>query len=255
MTPTPFMDFGGQRILVTGATSGIGEAIADELCRRNAMVVLVGRNQEKLDQTGARLGEGRHESLCLDLAELDAIVPRIKTLAAERGRIYGLCHAAGVVETRPLNTFKRTSFEAMLDVNFTAGIEMARAVTRRDVIVPEGGSVLFISSIYSRIGMPGQIGYSATKGAIQAAARAMSMELARRGIRVNTLSPGMVRTPMTDIALGKLPESHVDQLQQAHPLGFGTPADVARAAAFLLDPANTWMTGTELVIDGGYTAR
>ena len=255
MATQPFMDFEGQRILVTGATSGIGEAIAAELDRRNAIVVRVGRNQAKLDETGQALTAGRHESLCLDLADLASIVPRIKRLAAERGRIYGLCHAAGVVETRPLSTFKRDSFQAMLDVNFTAGIEMARAVTRRDVIVPEGGAILFVSSIYSRIGMPGQTGYSATKGAIQAAARAMAMELARRRIRVNTLSPGLVRTPMTDAALAKLSPENIDQLQQSHPLGIGAPEDVARAAAFLLDPANRWMTGTDLILDGGYTAR
>ena len=132
-------------------------------------------------------------------------MPCIKALASEKGRLYGLCHAAGIVETRPLSTFNRASFQAMLDVNFTAGIELARAVTRRDVIVPEGGSVLLISSIYSHIGMPGQIGYSATKGALQAAARAMAMELARRRIRVNTIAPGMVLTPMTDTALARLP--------------------------------------------------
>jgi NAD(P)-dependent dehydrogenase (short-subunit alcohol dehydrogenase family) len=103
--------------------------------------------------------------------------------------------------------------------------------------------------------MPGQIGYCATKGGVAAAVRAMAVELARRKIRVNTLSPGLVRTSMTDAALSLLSERQVKDIEEAHPLGTGTPEDVARAAAFLLAPQNPWITGAELVIDGGYTAR
>ena len=119
----------------------------------------------------------------------------------------------------------------------------------------DGGTILFMSSIYSRVGMPGQIGYAGSKGAVVAASRAMAIELARRNIRVNTLSPGFVRTPMTDEALAKLSDSQVKKIEDAHPLGTGSPEDVARAAVFLLAPQNRWITGIDLVIDGGYTAQ
>jgi NAD(P)-dependent dehydrogenase (short-subunit alcohol dehydrogenase family) len=142
-----------------------------------------------------------------------------------------------------------------MEVNLTSGIELARAVCRRDIMTDEGGAVLFVSSIYARVGMAGQISYSASKGAITSAARAIAVELARRRIRVNSLSPGLVRTQMTEVALGKLSPSQVKELEDAHPLGTGRPEDVARAAAFLLAPQNPWITGIDLVIDGGYTAR
>ena len=255
MNSDAFIDFEKRRVVVSGATSGIGEAIALMLCRCNATVILLGRSQEKLAQTSEKLPSETFETVLIDLGDIESINAKIRELAKNTGPLYGLCHAAGVVETRPLSAFKHASFQSMMDVNFTSGIELAKAICRRDVMTNEGGSVLFLSSIYSMVGMPGQIGYSATKGAVQSAARTMAVELARRNIRVNTLSPGLVRTPMTDEALAKLPAGHVEQLEKSHPLGTGTPEDVARAAAFMLAPQNKWITGTDLVIDGGYTAR
>jgi len=103
--------------------------------------------------------------------------------------------------------------------------------------------------------MPGQIAYSASKGAVNSAVRTMAVELARRQIRVNTLSPGLVRTDMTNEAFKLLTEEQVKKLEQSFPLGVGSSGDVARAAAYLLAPQNRWITGIDLVVDGGYTAR
>jgi NAD(P)-dependent dehydrogenase (short-subunit alcohol dehydrogenase family) len=143
----------------------------------------------------------------------------------------------------------------MLDTNVTAGLELSRVISRRDVMAEEGGAILYIASIYGRVGQAGQIGYSASKGALLASARAMAVELARRKIRVNTLSPGLVHTPLSDGALAKISAKKVSELEASHPLGPGTPEDVARAAAFLLAPQSGWITGADLIIDGGYTAR
>ncbi len=255
MTIEPFIDFQGRQVLVTGASSGIGQAIAVELGRRDARPILVGRNREMLARTAAAVGEARCRILELDLAQLDAILPAVREVVGQGGRIYGMCHAAGVVETRPLSAIKLDSLRALIEVNLTAGIELARVVCRRDILTEESGSVLFISSIYARVGMAGQISYSASKGAVTAAARAMAVELARRRIRVNCLSPGLVHTQMTEAAFGKLAPSHVKELEDAHPLGPGRPEDVARAAVFLLAPQNAWITGIDMVVDGGYTAR
>ncbi len=103
--------------------------------------------------------------------------------------------------------------------------------------------------------MPGQIGYSASKGAVIAAARSMAIELARRRIRVNSLSPGMVRSEMSGKSFELLNTEQIKKIEDAHPLGIGKPDDVARAAVFILDPQNTWITGANFVVDGGYSAR
>jgi NAD(P)-dependent dehydrogenase (short-subunit alcohol dehydrogenase family) len=189
------------------------------------------------------------------VADTAAIVPAVQALRADVGPIYGLCHAAGVVQTRPLASTGAEVVRAQMEINLIAGLELARAVCRRDVLAPEGGSLLFISSVYGRVGMAGQIGYCATKGAVASAVRALAVELARRRVRANCLSPGLVLTAMTRQSLGVLSAEHVEQLKAAHPLGVGEPQDVARAAAFLLSPASRWITGADLAVDGGFTAQ
>ncbi len=250
-----FLDFGGRWVVVTGASSGLGRATAVELAQHGASIILVGRNSERLAQTSALLGPAKHHVLALDLAQHEAIAPAIIKVSQDTGPLYGLCHAAGVVDTRPLSSNTVNTVRAQLDVNLLAGLELARVVCRRDVMLPEGGSLLFLASVYSHVGMPGQIGYCATKGAVTASVRAMAIELARRNIRVNSLSPGLVLTAMTEHALGKLHADHVEKLKAAHPLGAGQPQDVARAAVFLLAPTTRWITGADLAVDGGFTAQ
>ena len=250
-----FLDFQEKWIVVTGASSGIGRAISIELSRNRANLILIGRDHDRLMETVASLSLSRHHILLLDLNNLRIINEQLMELTREVGRLYGLCHAAGVVETRPLSTYKIDRFREMLDLNLISGIELARTITHRNVMEPGGGSILFISSVYSHVGAPGQVCYSATKGAISAAVRSMALELARRKIRVNSLSPGFVHTPMTSAAVGLLSDQQVKDIEDAHPLGTGNPEDVARAAAFLLAPQSAWITGIDLIIDGGYTAK
>ena len=250
-----FIDFGGKTVVVTGASSGIGRAISVELSNRGAGLVLIGRAEEKLNETYRLLAPGHHHVVPLDLMDYPKISPAIIDFARRNGRVYGACHSAGVVETRPLSGIKREGVLSMLEVNLMSGIEIARAVCRRDVMEEGGGSILFISSIYALIGMPGQIGYSASKGAVTAAMRTMAIELARRRIRVNSISPGLVETDMTEKAFSMLTKEQVKELKESFPLGTGKPEDIARAAAFLLAPQNVWITGVDMVVDGGYTAR
>jgi NAD(P)-dependent dehydrogenase (short-subunit alcohol dehydrogenase family) len=222
-------DFGNRWILVSGASSGIGRAVAVALTRHGARVVLIGRRVDRLQETAALCGApDRTEILPLDLAQLDAIGPAVAALLPRTGRLHGLCHCAGTVQTLPLSALKPDRIRAMFDINLLAGTELLRALSRRDALDEQGGAALWIASVYAHVGAPGQIAYSATKGAVVSAVRSMALEFAPRKLRVNSI-----------LAM--------------HPLGAGEPDDVARAAVFLLDPANRWITGTDLVIDGGYT--
>ncbi len=248
--------FDGRWILVSGASSGIGRAIAIELLQNGARVVLIGRRQEKLEESARLSGAPERAEVCvIDLARLDDIGPAVGALSTRLGRIYGLCHCAGVVQTLPLAASKPERVRAMFDINFVAGLELARAMTRREVLAESGGSILWISSIYAHVGAPGQIGYCASKGAIAAAVRAMALELAGRKVRVNCLSPGMVSTEMTDTSESRMTKEQWARIAALHPLGTGEPRDVVRAALFMLDPDNTWITGADLVVDGGYTLQ
>ena len=255
MLNEPLVDFQGKKVLITGASSGIGQAIALALGRHGAFTILVGRSETRLAQTAEKLASGAFRIVRHDLNDLQGIMPLIRSLARDVGPLYGFCHSAGIVETQPLSSVGLEGLEALWRVNFMAGLEAARAVCRRDVIEDGGGSVLFVSSIYARIGMPGQISYSATKGAVTSVVRTLAMELARRKICVNSISPGLVETDMISRSFAKLSAEQIDALKAEYPLGTGRPEDVGRAAAFLLAPQSRWITGIDLVVDGGYTAK
>jgi NAD(P)-dependent dehydrogenase (short-subunit alcohol dehydrogenase family) len=247
-------EFGERWIVVSGASSGIGRAVAVDLAKRGARVVLMGRRAEELEATSKLCGgSSRAEIVAIDLSHTDEIALAVAAVVKKIGRVYGFCHSAGVVQTLPLSAMTSERLRSMMDVNFLAGLELARAITRRDSMDTAGGSLLWIASVYAHVGAPGQVGYCATKGAITAAIRSMALELAPRKIRVNSLSPGFVRTPMTDASGSRMSEEQWARIVDMHPLGTGAPEDVARAAAFMLHPSNTWVTGADLIIDGGYT--
>lgn len=249
----PFAD---RWILLSGASSGIGRAIAVALAAEGAKLAMIGRNREALAET-ARLCNGGAETRIFvqDLAQVDAIAESVAAIVREVGRFHGMCHSAGAALTLPLAATKPERARALMDLNFHAGFELARAITRRDAMNESGGSLLWISSAYAHVGAPAQSAYCATKAAVNGAVRALALELAPRAIRVNSLSPGFVRTPMTEAAGSSMTEEQWRQIASRHPLGTGKPEDVARAALFLLDPRNTWITGADLRIDGGYTIQ
>lgn len=250
----PPFDLSGRTYLVTGASSGIGRAACKLLSEWGARILAVARNEERLRQVLAELPGQGHAYECADFGAEEDLSLRVKEWAGRHGKLHGLVHAAGVQTTDPLRIFDAQAFRHAWSVNVRSAMWLAKGFASRTAH-EDNGSVVFISSIAAMVGQPAIAGYAATKGALISAARALAVELARDRIRVNCIAPGYVRSPMLESVRQKLGAARIAALEELHPLGFGEPLDVAYAVGFLLSDAARWITGTTLVVDGGFTAQ
>jgi NAD(P)-dependent dehydrogenase (short-subunit alcohol dehydrogenase family) len=237
----------GKRILVTGASSGIGKATALMLAKNGASIILTGRDQAKLDSVLGMLNDDKHIALSFDLNDDKAI----KDLAQAVDSLDGLVYSAGVIDYTLYKNLNREKYEKIFNVNFYSAIQLTNDLLKLKKI-QKGSSLVYISSISSILGVPATTLYGASKAALNTAVRVLASELAPRGIRANTVMPGIVRTPMISEAEGLIESEAFDLAEKQYPLGFGTPDDVASTCMFLLSDASKWMTGTSLLLDGGH---
>lgn len=244
----------GRTVLVTGASSGIGREVCVLSAQLGAKVILVGRNREQLQATADRLNGAPHHIEVFDCNQLDAIKDWLKQVSAEQGSLHGLVHCAGLQTLQPLRMMKRAKIDELLRINFLAAVELARAFRQRDVY-QKPASLVFLSSVMGLVGMPALSIYCASKGALDSFCRALALEYADEAIRVNCVSSGLVRTEMLAKIEQQMTTEQFAAVEAAHPLGLGAPQDVANAVAFLLADTGRWITGTTLVVDGGYTAK
>jgi NAD(P)-dependent dehydrogenase (short-subunit alcohol dehydrogenase family) len=243
-------------IIVTGASSGIGRQCAISCASQGARVVILGRDRKRLDETLSSMKDsGNHLAIIADLTDFENIEAIIKGIVADIGKTDGLINCAGISTTLPVNLIKPEKIEEFLKVNVVAAINLTRSVVKPAYFSDEGGSVIFISSVMGVAGEIGKTIYSLTKGALISGAKSMALELAPRGIRVNCISPGVVESPMSKNAIYSRSEESLNKIKALHPLGLGHPEDVANACVFLLSDASRWVTGTNLIVDGGYLAR
>ena len=249
------MDLTGMKILVTGASSGLGRASAVLMSQLGARVLLVARSAERLQETFASLeGEG-HQRLVYDLSEVDGIPAMLTEQAGSFGKLDGVVHAAGILSTRPLRVSSPEVFESIYRVNVVAAGQLLRGITKRSVVGEEGCSVVLVGSVTSSVGAPGLAAYSASKSGLLGLMRSAALELAPSHVRVNAVLPGQFESPMADQQWKSLTEEQVAQIGAMHPLGIGKAEDVANCVAFLISPAARWVTGSCLAVDGGYTAQ
>lgn len=244
----------GKTILITGASSGIGRSCAIECSKAAATIFAFGRDEDRLNETISSL-EGEGKAFSVDLTKTDDVDQVMKSLEDEGVVIDGLIHSAGISTTLPLRMITPDKIQPLFDVNVSSAIYLSRWVTRKKMVPENGSSIVFLSSVMGSVGEAGKTIYSITKGALLSASRSMAVELASRKIRVNCISPGVVETPMSDRAVYSRNEDARKKIEDLHPLGLGKPEDVANAAIYLMSDASGWVTGTNLFVDGGYTAR
>lgn len=241
-------------ILITGASSGIGRACAIECSKAGAAILAFGRDEDRLSETINSL-EGEGKAFSVDLTNTDDVNELMKSLEDEDVTVDGVIHSAGISATLPLRMITPDKIEPLFNVNVSSAIYLSKLVTRKKMVPENGSSIVFLSSVMGCVGEAGKTMYSLTKGAILAASRSMAVELASKKVRVNCISPGVVETPMSNSAVYSRNKDARKVVDDLHPLGLGKPEDVAYAAIYLLSDASGWVTGTNLFVDGGYTAR
>jgi 3-oxoacyl-[acyl-carrier protein] reductase len=248
------LNFKDRTILVTGGSSGIGRESAIMLSQLGSRVIISGRRTEQLETTLSMMTPGEHAIEPFDLLQLEAIPNWIKGLADRYGPFHGLLHAAGLRKTTALRGLSLDVLHQTFRVNFDSAVMLAKGF-RQKGCCHTISSIAFISSVAALAGAPAIAAYAASKAALVGLTKSLAIELAREGIRVNCIVPGMVQSEMTDEIRHSLTSEQFAAIIAQHPLGLGTTWDVACAAAYLLSDAARWMTGQMLVLDGGFSAQ
>jgi NAD(P)-dependent dehydrogenase (short-subunit alcohol dehydrogenase family) len=244
----------GSTILVTGSSSGLGRTTSVELSRSGARIILMGRDQCRLDQT-LRLLEGDGHATCsAALVDADQTAELVRAMVSEHGMLHGVFHAAGSYLAMPARLTKQRHIDSLFAAAVWGAFGIGRAVAQKN-IMHNGGSVVLMSSVAAERANPGTIGYASAKASVAAIVPVLALELAGRGIRVNAISAAATETEMHLKTVASVSDEVVRESRGRHMLGFGQPQDVAYAVTFLMSDASRWITGTTMYVDGGYMAK
>lgn len=240
-----------KKILITGASSGIGKATAIECSRMGAKIIITGRNKLRLEETYQSLEGDGHFMMIADFEQDNDITH----LVEKQPDLDGIVHCAGVVTTKLFSFINRNELKTIMEINFISPVTLTQALLEKKKI-KKGSSIIFISSIMGpKVSSIGNSMYSSTKSAIEGMAKGMALDLSGKKIRVNCICPGMVDTGL--ISNGAISEEQLyKDAKDNYPLKrYGNPEEVAYAAIYLLSDASNWVTGSSLTIDGGYTIK
>lgn len=256
MNNNPF-SLENKTILVTGASSGIGKEIAIVLSDFGATIILLARNKERLQKTKEFLKySDKHKVYSVNLLDFESVKTVIVDIKHQFNKIDGIVNCAGISSTLVLRSINYKKLQDHFDINVNAGILLTKELlSKKYSLVEEGSSIVFIASIMGLVGEVGKTTYAMTKGALIAGVKSLSLELALKKIRVNAISPGVIVSPMSSDSFYSKDEKRLEKVKSLHPLGLGKVDDIANACVYLLSDASKWVTGSNLIIDGGYTAR
>lgn len=238
----------GKTVFITGASSGIGKAVAIECSKMGASLIITGRNAERLSETYEKLSGTGHKQVAGDLqkpADLKMIIEKLPSLD-------GVVHSAGIAKPVPVSFLTEEIINDVMGINFNAPLILTQQILKQKKI-NKNSSIVFISSISGTLcSSVGSSIYSASKGAVNGLIKGMALDLAPKGIRVNSVAPGMVGTKI--YSDGAITDEQLQEDMKRYPLKrYGRPEEIAYSVVYLLSDASAWVTGSNLLIDGGYT--
>ena len=245
----------GKTILVTGAASGIGRQCAVDFSNAGANLILLDLNHEALVTT-KELCNPEVKCFCgvVDLTLEEAVTAIVSEAVAAVAPIDGLIHCAGIEKTLPFHKLSGEDYKKIYNVNVLGALNVMKPIMKGKNH-GENTRFVLISSITSLVGRPGVAAYAASKGAILSMVKTIALEIAPKGMTINCISPGTILTPLMQQLMESLTEEQRKERQEGFPLGLGKPSDIANAAMFLLSDGARWITGQNIVVDGGYTSR
>lgn len=238
----------GKNVLVSGASSGIGKAIAIECSRMGANMNITGRNTERLNNTFLQLEGNTHLQIVTDLQTDNGI----RTIVESVPSLDGIVHCAGIVKPLPFQYSGKDVLNEVMGINFNSPAILSQQLLKNKKI-NKGASIIFISSVSGVLcsSVGGSV-YSASKGAINGLVKGMALDLAPKMIRVNTVNPGMIDTDI--FASGAITQEQLREDVNRYPLKrYGRPEEIAFLVIYLLSDTSSWVTGSSMLIDGGYT--
>ncbi len=240
--------FKGQRFIVFGASGGIGACLSKHLVAEGAQVIVAGRNQEKITALASSLDMPH---AIVDVTQIDAVETAVAEVVKTHGPVNGMVNCVGSIFLKPCHLMTAKEWDAVIGTNLTSAFAVVQAASKH--MLDNGGSVVLMSSGAASIGLPYHEGIAAAKAGVNGLMLAASATYASQNLRFNCVAPGLVETPATE-RLTKSPQSLEISLAN-HPLGrIGQPEDVANVIAFLLNPANSWITGQVYGVDGGLSS-
>lgn len=238
-------------IIIIGAGSSVGKVLCDDLHAQGATIHAVFHSDEKYNAF-------IHKNAVkykLDLGNNDEVRGFVKTIAGSLKAFSGLVFCSGTDISAPLKLIPSKMLEDAFRINLFSVIEISKALLFSRKIYADGASIVYLASVAARRGYYGKTVYSAYKGALAGFAQSLAKEVSIRKIRVNTVSPGTFHSAMSHKVFSMMDQQQLAEFESMHPLGLGNPSDVAAAVKFLLSDSGKWITGIDMVVDGGYTLK